>query len=1067
MPKRQSNPISAGQLSLLVLTCFFLSGLTGLIYEVLWTRMIVKIIGGAPFAVSIVLTIFMGGLGLGSYLAARKIDRIDEPGKLVRLYGLLELAVGAYGFVLPLLIIVFRPFFAFVYNQTFETFMLYNLLTFIGCAVLLIIPVTCLGATLPILSRFYVSSLSHLGTHTGRLYGLNTVGAGLGALLAGFVFLDWLGLWGSLGVAVALNAAIGLACVIVGGRVKRLPPRATEKTTAGAPAPQRQHAPAIVIGALVIFAVSGFCSMAYEVIWTKLLGLIVGPTTYSFTIVLVTFITGLALGAMFFGWLADRTRRPVQLLLVTQVAAATAALIISQTLGNSQLFFAKLIATYQDNFVLLHLAKGSFLFAFMLPLTLCLGATFPLVGKIFTPSAARVGRSIGVAYAINTIGAVLGSFAAGFIIVPLLGKAAGLSLVIGVQLAAALAFGIIIAAKRAQRLWTWAPGMVLAVALLALCFVYPYWDRHLLAIGKYHRFAAQGLEPEKIGWMTALLDGPEILAPLERSEVMYYGDGVAGTTTVLKAEDAFGEIEYSMANSGKPEASTRGDMPTQTLLAHFPMLFTENARSVMVIGLASGVTAGEILHYPVEQLDVLEISSEVATASDFFKPWNNNVLSDPRTTLIVQDGRAHLGMTDRRYDVIISEPSNPWMAGLATLFTKDCFTYARDRLTENGMLVQFIHAYQMDWPSFSLVGRTFAEVFPNSMLVATAPSAAANDFLLVGIKGNRRIDLDQALRNLTYAQRSSNANIPDPRILYHLIRAENLAALFGTGPINSDSRPRLEFAAPKLMFVGDPTIARTVDSRGKFSTEVQNVKSFLASSVEAQLDLATYSFSVNLPFHAEVPVLIDYSLADSAQQELYFGLVDAYCTANPAPLSIFVDDTTGHRCALGQIKGLQKVVDAGTATGQTYSYLSFLYARERMAEAQLALCSRWLDFDPHNATAHNTVGLLMMDRGLAGDAARHFLAAVRTEPDNAQYHANAGAAFGRLGSTGNAVEHFRTAVQLRPDFARAHVGLGIALAGRGEIDAAIKALREAIRLDPELLEAREALNQLLAASPNR
>ncbi|HOZ07284.1 MAG TPA: fused MFS/spermidine synthase, partial [candidate division Zixibacteria bacterium] len=310
MKKKTRTP---SQLALLILVCFFLSGFTGLIYEVLWTRMIVKIIGGAPFAISIILTIFMGGLGLGSYLAGRVVDRVKQPEELVRLYGYLELMVGAYGLVLPGLMALFRPLFAAMYNGVFEYGMIYNLLTFAGCALLLILPVTFMGATLPVLSRFYVSRLGHLGTHTGRLYGLNTIGAGFGSLATGFWLIAWFGMWGTLATAVALNAAIGLTCVLVGGRARITRGRPAEAGATG-PAEVAETPPrAVISGALVIFAVSGFCSMSYEVIWTKLLGLIVGPTTYSFTVVLVTFIIGLALGAMLFGWLADRTRKPAPL----------------------------------------------------------------------------------------------------------------------------------------------------------------------------------------------------------------------------------------------------------------------------------------------------------------------------------------------------------------------------------------------------------------------------------------------------------------------------------------------------------------------------------------------------------------------------------------------------------------------------------------------------------------------------------------------------------------------------------------------------------------------------------
>ncbi len=220
MSKWKISHNTANRISILVLSCFFLSGLTGLVYEILWTRMIVKVIGSAPFAISIVLTIFMGGLGLGSYLASRTIDRVQNPARLVRIYGLLELAIAAYGLALPLLLVVFRPLFAIVYNQLFNHFLLYNFFTFIGCSVLLCIPFICMGATLPILCRFYVTNLSHLGTHAGRLYGLNTIGGALGALLCGFWLINFFGMTGALIFAVLVNGIIGLSCLLVSNNVK-------------------------------------------------------------------------------------------------------------------------------------------------------------------------------------------------------------------------------------------------------------------------------------------------------------------------------------------------------------------------------------------------------------------------------------------------------------------------------------------------------------------------------------------------------------------------------------------------------------------------------------------------------------------------------------------------------------------------------------------------------------------------------------------------------------------------------------------------------------------------------
>ena len=472
-----------------ILACFFLSGMSGLVYEILWTRMLVEIIGGAPFSVSIILTVFMGGLGLGSYLAGRHIDRIETPSTLIKLYGTLELVIGLYAGLIPVLLSAFKPLQALIYNNLYAHFLTYNLLTFLLCAVILCVPVICMGATLPILCRFYVDRMAKVGAHAGRLYGLNTIGAAAGSLICGFWLVQWWGVPGTMAFAVATNSVIGLACLLVGFKVQ-LPEgvRAAKRPKPRHPGigDESPASPAERLAALVIFAVSGFCAMACEVIWTKLLALIVGPTTYSFTIVLVTFITGLALGSLLFGWLADRVRNCLALLLATQAAAALLVLGVSQILGDSQLFFAKLIFTFKDQFGFLNVVKAGALFVLMILPTLCFGASFPLVSKIYTRSMAHVGRSIGFAYMVNTIGALLGPFVAGFVLIPLLGKEAGLKVAVGLQLSTSVVIAALMFSRKPRNLRRQVLMAAAAAAGLTLCLLFPSWSHRQLSIGKYH-----------------------------------------------------------------------------------------------------------------------------------------------------------------------------------------------------------------------------------------------------------------------------------------------------------------------------------------------------------------------------------------------------------------------------------------------------------------------------------------------------------------------------------------------------------------------------------------------------
>ncbi|MBT7579055.1 MAG: fused MFS/spermidine synthase, partial [Candidatus Marinimicrobia bacterium] len=320
-------------ISLIILTLFLCSGMTGLLYEVIWSRMIVKVIGAAPFAISIVLTVFMGGLGLGSYLAGRYIDRIQKSSQLLQLYGLLEIGIGLYAFILPGIISASQPLFSSIYNQASGHLLLFNTFILLGAFVLFIIPVTLMGATLPILIRFYVANLGHLGARVGRLYAINTIGAALGSVLSGFLLIKLWGVGGTLRFAVVMNFMIGGISFFVANLIAKRSALSENDTTEKdqvVSAPEINsgvhYSHSYQVAALIIFAVSGFAAMAYEVIWARLLGLIIGPKTYSFTIVLTTFIVGLALGAMLFGWLADRSKHPFRLLIITQMSAAILAL---------------------------------------------------------------------------------------------------------------------------------------------------------------------------------------------------------------------------------------------------------------------------------------------------------------------------------------------------------------------------------------------------------------------------------------------------------------------------------------------------------------------------------------------------------------------------------------------------------------------------------------------------------------------------------------------------------------------------------------------------------------------
>jgi spermidine synthase len=1009
----------------------------------------------------------MGGLGVGSYLGGRVIDRVRAPLVLVKLYGLLELVIGAYALLIPFLLIVLKPLQTVIYNGLYRYFIIYNLLTFLICAVILCIPVICMGATLPILCRFYVTRLDNLGTHAGRLYGLNTIGAALGSLVCGFWLINLWGVWGSLLFAVSVNTMIGLSCLAVSYQAKVI-----DSGDALRASTSKKIAPNVKINdespvhplerkaGLVIFVVSGFCAMACEVIWTRLLGLIVGPTTYSFTIVLVTFITGLGLGSLIFGYVADRAKDCLRLLLFTQAAAALLVLAVSQLLGNSHLFFAKLIFTFRDQFGLLNVLKAAFLFLFMILPTLCFGATFPLVGKIYTRSVANVGRSIGVAYMLNTIGALCGPFFAGFLLIPLLGKESSLTLVVGLQLATSICIaGVLLWKKRRSVLqFGWLAAPVLTG--LVLCLNYPAWSHRQLSIGKYHHFEEIRLELTASGWLESLFQGVKILERIEKGKLVYYGEGIGGFTTVVKFTDTMGNINYAMANSGKADASSRYDMETQTLLAHFPMLYHKNTKTVMVIGLASGITAGEVLHYPVEKLDILEINDQVVAASNIFIPWNNGVLSDPRTHLIIQDARAHIQLTEQTYDVIISEPSNPWMAGLAALFTRDFFSLAKERLNAEGIFVQWMHAYQMDWETFALVGRTFAGVFPNSRLIIMNPSKREGDFLLVGLKGNHKPVLGDSKQKLSYLQKSKNVTIKDPRLLYRLVVAEDLPGLFGSGAVHTDNRPRLEFSAPKLVYHADRSIFKKIWAKRSQSLSAatrDKIRRFEVN-VDSQIDYAAYTLSVFNPFSG----MVDLSQATASQKGRFFDLMERYCADNEIDYAIFTDNELKQRCASIQIDAIEDKINRLPNRLASLFYLGNLYVLKGRASEAIRYFQEALQIAPRSASVHNNLGVVFLDQGIFDEAIRHLSESLRLDPENPKAQYNLGIALTKKGRLDDAVTSFSEALRLNPEYEKAHYRLGLARTMQGQLTKAIRHFSEALRINPDYMEAHNELGIMLA-----
>ncbi|MFQ6044545.1 MAG: fused MFS/spermidine synthase, partial [Candidatus Poribacteria bacterium] len=403
---------------LTILIIFFASGAAGLIYEVIWTRMLTLVFGSTVFAVTTVLTSFMAGLALGSFYFGRRADEQERP---LRTYSYLEAGIGVFALIFPIILILLNGVYVGIYRQINASFYPLSLIRFVLSFLVLLVPTTLMGATLPIISKFFVSRLENLGWDVGRLYSLNTFGAVVGTIAAGFFLVKWFGVDWTLRLSAAINLIIaGIAILLDKQWVSvRAMNCATTNSAANGAINCATTNPLIVQLALWAFAASGFCALAYEVLWTRILVFFVGSTTYAFATMLSAFLFGIAAGSFIFARIADlpyfreKLQHQVSILGVVQISIGLSAIALLPAFSELYAIRVGLPAGRFWSFI-------SCLVVMILPTTL-MGASFPLVTRIYTFNLNKLGRSIGNIYSINTVGAILGSFIAGFILIPLIG----------------------------------------------------------------------------------------------------------------------------------------------------------------------------------------------------------------------------------------------------------------------------------------------------------------------------------------------------------------------------------------------------------------------------------------------------------------------------------------------------------------------------------------------------------------------------------------------------------------------------------------------------------------------
>lgn len=778
---------------------FFVSGAAALMYEVTWVRLLTPVFGTSHLAVTTVIGVFMAGLALGSVIIGRALKTVTTP---LRLYGLLELGIAASALAGAGMMHCYPALYVPLAHLG-ETSNIYLTILRISFAVLaLIVPTSLMGGTLPTLAALVTQGGRQIGMKISLLYGINTIGAVVGAGATGFLLLPRLHVSGTLALAIVLNAVIGAVCLLLQKTLLHQTVDVWPEESAEEEAilcSDEDHGADMKRPLQLVFwgaGVSGFCALGYEVLWTRMLSMVLGASVYGFTLILVAFLAGLGLGGCAWGIVrrkslfanadGDRSTRNLVitfavLLMFIGVSAflvtATMAKLPGYTIQLQKFFLGKDI----DLFLGRSWASAIVSFSYLFPPAMLLGVAFPLAAELHARGKRSVGTAVGEILAVNTCGAIAGAIVSGYALLYLVGLERSLQLLALIN----LGFGAVICAAVAGGKKRILGAATIIVAILAVAAAYPnafrFWNQAYLAIYRSGEFGAfsSSERAERV---------------VQRTAVLYYGEGTEATVSSIFA----GGVQTFLIN-GRPEASTSpGDMQNQYALGHLPMLLARKTESVFVLGVGSGMTLGSILTHPgVERVTVAELEPNVVGVAKTFRRYNHNALASPKVRLVFNDGRNYLLSTRDRFDVITADPVHPWLSGASYLYTSEYYQLAAERLNPGGVMCQWLPFYELQERDLQSVVRTFRQHFRHAMAWLTH-----NDVILIGSNSPIVISEAEMARRMSVPEVASDLGevmmgTPGDLFSFFLMGDRGMEAFGRNGIINSDDNLFLEFSAPR------------------------------------------------------------------------------------------------------------------------------------------------------------------------------------------------------------------------------------------------------------------------------
>jgi spermidine synthase len=1009
---------------------FLVSGATGLIYQVVWTRMFTTIFGNTTYAVSAVLSSFMAGLALGSGVFGRIVDRKE---RVLRIYALLEIGIGVSALAMPSLVSATEGIYSHIYLAYPASTWILTLVKSLIAFSVLIVPTFLMGATLPVLSRFLVQQTRQVGSRVGLLYAINTLGATAGCLFTGFYLILAIGVRETVYLAAALNFVLAICFFLLDRIVGPSKVVEQEEVTPETRDDDGFLTPARIRVLLIAFGCAGFCSLAYEVLWFRVLVFQMSTTVYSFALMLAVFLTGIALGSGLFSayeaWRARRSSLPSPRKywrFFGYLQALIALLGLSSILLFSRLdtiAHALPRATWEQE-MLSHYLLGAIVM--LVPATL-MGIAFPVVCRIASSSAAKVGASVGGVYAANTVGCIFGPLATGFLLVPWLGTQG---------------------------------TIVLVASLNALISVLIFTaDRGPATQGR-GRFALPALLWVLVGAGVAFIPGDVLFQyyntmeeTVEKDvEIVFAHEGLECVTTVHRYPDGSRVISTGAINVAGTAYTLR---TTQLMQAHVPMLLHPDPQLVCQIGFGSGETSHIVTSYGVDRLDLVDISEGVLTTSArFFTDINHGVVDRENFNAIIMDGANYLRMTDQSYDVIMNDSIWPFLAGNNALYTQGYFEAGRDRLRPGGFMTSWL-PLTMTLEDFKILLRTFHDVFPH-VQVWIALTHRNRHCLIVGSLEPMTIDAPLFLQRFErYARKDLeeyHLGIPTVFLSNFLMDETALGEGVLDVPLNTDNHPILEFSSAnqRSMIVRSmPSFQLIARNPADVASHLVNIEALGPEGAEAfRKDLAAASRAASRGLAG--------MMMREDQDERYIAEFEAALVEYPGH--------PGITHMLGEIRQFTQMETSNLADKGADELLAiagkmYQFGADDKAEEALLLAKG------KNPTLHNLyylLGVVQVRQGRIEEGIASLEECTRQEPEYAAPWNNLGSAYARLGRMGEAVEAYRESLRLDPDSLAALGNLGNALVQAKRFDEGIETYRRALEIQPGSFRVHLALAKALA-----